>query len=247
MSSQTKLALVVAGLGGVGVLIGGLTIAYWRHTRPTAYLAALDVLGESSHAGGEADRERAPVGAAVASATVAMPIVGEGEQSAQPLLDAEPNGGGSAATASRGATAIVAGAAGAGTSAEASGFRIVGPVVAEGPRETRDTPSVGGPVDRPTPDAIEDLEPVAIVTLEDLFGDAAPEAADKTLKEPALEGLWGEAVEDEGLSGTPGEATGPNPAGSDAVTGDPAASHAAEAADTSNAADIAEKGPTTAG
>lgn len=44
MSTGMKLAVVVGGLAGVGMLIGALTVAYWRHTRPVHYLDALDVL-----------------------------------------------------------------------------------------------------------------------------------------------------------------------------------------------------------
>lgn len=56
LSTDAKLAIVVGGLVGVGVLIGVLTFFYWRHTRPPRYRAALDALadiddGASSGAG----------------------------------------------------------------------------------------------------------------------------------------------------------------------------------------------------
>lgn len=52
MSTGLKLALIVGGLGAVGAAIAALTLAYWRHTRPLRYLDAMDVLRESSPAGG---------------------------------------------------------------------------------------------------------------------------------------------------------------------------------------------------
>ncbi len=54
MSNGFKVAAIVGGLGVVGISIAGLTFAYWRHTRPVQYMDALDVLGESSPAGGGA-------------------------------------------------------------------------------------------------------------------------------------------------------------------------------------------------
>jgi hypothetical protein len=38
--------MVVGGLVAVGLLIGALTFAYWRHTRPQQYLTALDALAD---------------------------------------------------------------------------------------------------------------------------------------------------------------------------------------------------------
>lgn len=181
LSTDTKLALVVAGLLVVAAIIGVLTWLYWRHTRPAPYLDALDVLSEVKDQGAAASL------AAATGTTTPVPIVsarvgaepgGVSALAGQPAVTSavrilgpvEPAGGraaGEADAAGSSPTSSELSAPAAGGSAEhPEGAVTEGTEGTEGGERAG-----GGAVDESAPEiAVDVREAPTLVTLEDLFG-----------------------------------------------------------------------------
>jgi hypothetical protein len=151
LSTDAKLAMVIAGLAAVGVLIGVLTFLYWRHTRPQQYLTALDALADVEQKVPK-DGAQIPTGENV---TVPAGV-----------------GAGAAAAGARGASSSASDA----SSTQTQAFRIIDPA----PSPDASTPPLGTPTVEPTtpesrkvdpPKADEPTsldEPTVITTMEDL-------------------------------------------------------------------------------